>query len=234
MKDTTWTELSPRLLAVPLGATEQHGPHLPFTVDTEIAVALCARLARQRDDVVVAPALPYGSSGEHAGFPGTLSIGQEATEHVLVELVRSADAFDGVVLVCAHGGNVEPLRRAVAKLRYEGRKVRAWSPDGRSDDSHAGRTETSVMLALRPSAVRLGRLEPGNTTPLPDLMGALREGGVRAVSPNGVLGDPAGATAEEGRETLLRWDKSLLNAVETLVSDVMMERSASVSHVTKR
>jgi mycofactocin system creatininase family protein len=222
MKDLSWTELTPRLLAVPLGATEQHGPHLPFTVDTEIAVALCERLARQRDDVVVAPALPYGSSGEHAGFPGTLSIGQAATEAVLVELVRSADAFAGVVLVCAHGGNAEPLRRAVAKLRYEGRNVRAWFPTGPSGDSHAGRTETSVMLALRPSAVRLDRLEAGNIRPLADLIGPLRSGGVRAVSPNGVLGDPAGATAEEGRETLLRWVESLLNAVGTLASDVMM------------
>ncbi|GAB3006545.1 mycofactocin biosynthesis peptidyl-dipeptidase MftE [Amycolatopsis acidiphila] len=234
MKDTTWTELAPRLLAVPLGATEQHGPHLPFTVDTEIAVALCERLARQREDVLVAPALPYGSSGEHAGFPGTLSIGQEATEQVLVELVRSADGFAGVVLVCAHGGNAGPLRRAVAKLRYEGRNVCAWCPGGPSDDSHAGRTETSVMLALRPAAVRLDRLQAGNTTPLPELIGPLREGGVRAVSPNGVLGDPAGASAEEGRETLLRWVGSLLNAVGTLASDVMMKPSAPATHVTKR
>src|SRR3712207_8629966 len=72
------------LLVVPLGATEQHGPHLPLGTDTVIASALAASL-----DAVVAPALPYGSSGEHAGFPGTLSIGREALVHVLVELVRS-------------------------------------------------------------------------------------------------------------------------------------------------
>ncbi|WP_236788560.1 mycofactocin biosynthesis peptidyl-dipeptidase MftE [Amycolatopsis sp. GM8] len=222
MKDHTWTELTPRLLAVPLGATEQHGPHLPFTVDTEIAVELCESLARQREDVTVAPPLPYGSSGEHAGFPGTLSIGQEATETVLVELVRSADVFAGVILVCAHGGNGEPLYRAVAKLRYEGRKVRAWMPSGPSDDSHAGRTETSVMLALRPESVRLDRLEAGNTRPLPELINPLRDGGVRAVSGNGVLGDPRGATADEGREILHGWGKSLLNAVAALATDVML------------
>ena len=234
MKDLAWPELVPRLLAVPLGATEQHGPHLPFTVDTEIAVALCERLARRRNDVVVAPALPYGSSGEHAGFPGTLSIGQEATEHVLVELVRSADAFTGVVLVCAHGGNVEPLRRAVAKLRYEGRAVRAWCPDAPLHDTHAGRTETSVMLALRPSAVRVDRLETGATEPLPELLDRLREGGVRAVSPTGTLGDPRGASAEEGEKTLLRWVESLLIAVETLVPDVRMSPSVPATPVTKR
>ena len=60
------------------GSTEQHGPHLPLSTDTDIALALADALAARRPDVVVAPALPYGASGEHAGFPGTLSIGHEA------------------------------------------------------------------------------------------------------------------------------------------------------------
>src|SRR4051794_39471729 len=79
------------LLVLPLGSTEQHGPHLPFSTDTDIAVALAERLASTSPGVVVAPPLPYGSSGEHAGFAGTLSIGAAALEHVVVELVRSAD-----------------------------------------------------------------------------------------------------------------------------------------------
>src|SRR5690348_4722941 len=140
LADLTWPDLTePRILAVPLGATEQHGPHLPLTVDTEIAVALCERLARARENVVVAPPLAYGSSGEHAGFPGTLSLGRQATELMLVELGRSADAFAGVLLVCAHGGNAEPVRRAVSLLRRESRNVRAWFPSGPPDDTHAGR-----------------------------------------------------------------------------------------------
>jgi mycofactocin system creatininase family protein len=221
LADLSWSELpARRLLAIPLGAVEQHGPHLPFTVDMEIAVALCERLAGARDDVVVAPALPYGSSGEHAGFPGTLSIGQEATETVLVELVRSADAFAGVILVCAHGGNAAPLRRAVAKLRFEGRKVRAWCPAGPSEDTHAGHTETSVMLALRPSAVRREGLSPGVTSPLSELIAELRAGGVRAVSPSGVLGDPTMASADAGRRILADWTQGLLAAVETLASEL--------------
>src|SRR5687767_8440986 len=95
------------LLVVPLGATEQHGPHLPLGTDTIIASALASDL-----DAVVAPALPYGSSGEHAGFPGTLSIGRAALEHVLLELGRSAP-FARVLFVSAHGGNAEPLAAAV-------------------------------------------------------------------------------------------------------------------------
>ncbi|GLY71417.1 mycofactocin biosynthesis peptidyl-dipeptidase MftE [Amycolatopsis taiwanensis] len=217
LAELTWTELTgPRILAVPVGATEQHGPHLPFTVDTEIAVALCERLAQSREDVVVAPPVAYGSSGEHAGFPGTLSLGQEATELLLVELGRSADAFAGVLLVCAHGGNAEPVRRAVSLLRGEGRNVLAWFPRGPAEDSHAGRVETSVMLALRPSAVRPRPRGPGVTTPLPELIGRLRSGGVRAVSPTGVLGDPSGSSAAEGREILCRWAESLRKAASTL------------------
>ncbi|MDQ1395797.1 MAG: mycofactocin precursor peptide peptidase, partial [Acidimicrobiaceae bacterium] len=190
------------LLAVPLGSTEQHGPHLPFTTDTDIAARLAEGLARARHDVVVAPALPFGSSGEHAGFPGTLSIGAAALECVVVELVRSADAFAGVVLVSAHGGNAEPLAAAVVTLRHEGRRVLPWSPRIAGGDAHAGRTETSMMLAVRREAVALDRAEAGERCPIEELMPRLRAGGVAAVAPNGVLGDPAGATAEEGEALL--------------------------------
>ena len=92
----TWPEaerdMAGAVLAVPVGSTEQHGPHLPLSTDTDIAVALVERLAARRHDVVAAPAVAYGSSGEHAGFAGTLSIGREATELLLVELGRSASA----------------------------------------------------------------------------------------------------------------------------------------------
>lgn len=162
-------EVPRAILAVPLGATEQHGPHLPLHTDTAIAVELCERLAARVAGVVVAPPLPFGSSGEHAGFAGTLSIGGPALELVVVELVRSADHFAATVLVNGHGGNAAPLARAVRTLRNEGRDVLSWAPSGRQDDSHAGRTETSVMLALRPAEVRLSAARAGNTEPLPRL-----------------------------------------------------------------
>ncbi|HEY3629653.1 MAG TPA: mycofactocin biosynthesis peptidyl-dipeptidase MftE [Jatrophihabitantaceae bacterium] len=200
----TWPDVdAAALLAVPVGSTEQHGPHLPFSTDTDVAVGLCRRLAAARPDVVVAPALPYGSSGEHAGFPGTLSIGQDAVQLVLVELVRSATlTFDRVLLVSAHGGNAVPVREAVARLRAESRDVRAWSPSWPDADAHSGRTETSLQLALDPGRVRLDRAAPGDSRPIVELLPALRSSGVRAVSPNGVLGDPTGASAAEGAALL--------------------------------
>ena len=202
------------LLAVPVGATEQHGPHLPLCTDTDLAVALCARLAAARPGVLVAPPLAYGGSGEHEDFPGTLSIGTEAVELLLVELGRSATrTFSRVLLVSTHGGNADAVRRAERRLRAESRDVRAWLPIWEGD-AHGGRAETSLELALAPDRVRPGRAEAGNTRPLTELMPELRRSGVRAVSPNGVLGDPAGASAAEGAALLARLGADLLAAVD--------------------
>lgn len=210
----TWPEASAGpVLALPLGATEQHGPHLPLDTDTRVAVALASGLAAARPDVVVAPALAYGSSGEHAGFPGTLSLGQEALELVLVELGRSADWGAGLVLVCGHGGNLAPVTRAAATLQSEGRRVLAWFPRVPDGDAHAGRTETSLMLAIDAAVVRLDRAEAGDRRRLDELAGTLRAGGVAAVSPNGVLGDPADASPEEGRALLTALVADLVAAV---------------------
>lgn len=204
------------VLAVPLGATEQHGPHLPLDTDTTIAVELCRRLAQRLPSIRVAPAIPYGSSGEHAHFPGTLSIGQPALQLLITELVRSADAFAGVVLVNGHGGNLQPLRQAIATLRAEGRNVLAWAPTGPANDSHAGHTETSAMLRIRPADVDLNQAEPGNTKPLPDLIDQLREHGTAAVSPNGVLGDPTTADSADGEQILGRWADELIVRVSSI------------------
>src|SRR6478672_2463102 len=191
LSSARWPEIDARAgastLVVPLGSTEQHGPHLPLSTDTDVAVALAERLAEARSEMIVAPALSYGSSGEHAGFAGTLSIGQEALELVVIELVRSADAFAGVVLVSGHGGNAAPLGRAVAKLQAESRRVMAWSPRSGGlpvaiADAHAGRLETSLLLALAPAAVALDAAAPGNGRPLAELDDLLRSDGVRAVS----------------------------------------------------
>jgi len=202
------------LLAVPVGATEQHGPHLPLSTDTDLAVALCARLAAARPGVLAAPPLAYAASGEHQDFPGTLSIGTEAVERLLVELGRSATrTFSRVLLVSTHGGNAGPVRRAERRLRAESRDVLAWLPAWEGD-AHAGRAETSLELALAPDRVRPGRAEAGNTRPLAELMPELRRSGVRAVSPNGVLGDPAGASAAEGAALLGRLTADLLATVD--------------------
>ncbi len=198
-----WPELTGApLLVVPLGSVEQHGHHLPLTTDTAVAGAVAEAATAELDDALLAPALTYGASGEHEDFPGTISIGTDALTGLLVEYGRSACRWAGRVLVVnGHGGNLDALRAAGTVLRAEGRDV-AWFPCAPADgDAHAGRTETSLMLHVEPEAVRPDRVA-GETAPIAELMPTLRAGGVRAVSPTGVLGDPAGASAEEGAELL--------------------------------
>ena len=191
------------LVLVPVGSIEQHGPHLPLDTDTTIAVAVADRVASELPGSWVAPAVSYGSSGEHQSFSGTASVGTEALTHQLVELVRSLRTWASrVVIVNAHGGNVTALK---ASDELE------WVPCATEDvDLHAGYTETSLMLHLRPESVRLDRAEVGNTQPLSQILPVMMTGGIAAVSPNGVLGDPTGASADEGERVL-----------EAMVADVL-------------
>jgi creatinine amidohydrolase len=215
----TWLEVAATggdcVLAVPVGSLEQHGPHLPLDTDTRIAVELATRLSRTRPDVIVAPAVAYGASGEHAAFPGTLLINHEVLADLLVELVRSArDAFAGVVLISAHGGNHEGLTLVGARCRADGDPVLVWAASVRGGDAHAGKTETSLMLAIDPGVVRTEMAVAGRTEPLEVLLPRLRAEGVRPISSNGVLGDPRGASAAEGESMLAAMTTELADAVE--------------------
>ena len=204
------------IIAVPIGSFEQHGPHLPLDTDTRIANALAEGLVASFElgDVLIGPTLTMSSSGEHAGFPGTLSIGADVVEHLVVELVRSADWSGGVVLINGHAGNARPVQRAVNRLLGEDRRVLAWWPHVRNGDAHAGESETSMMLAIAPALVRMTKAEAGRPEPLVDLIDELRANGVRAVSPNGVLGDPRKATANHGKALLTRLIIDLVAAVD--------------------
>lgn len=193
-------------LIVPVGSTEQHGPHLPLDTDTRIATAVAEALvtvlrAQDESKWLIAPAIAYGASGEHEGFAGTVSIGTEALAKLLVEFARSACRWSSrLVFVNGHGGNVEALRRAVTLLRYEGRDAAWCSCVASNADAHAGHTETSVLLYVSPDVVRQDERIAGNRAPLSELLPEMRRGGVAAVSSLGVLGDPTTATADEGRK----------------------------------
>ncbi|KNA91487.1 mycofactocin biosynthesis peptidyl-dipeptidase MftE [Gordonia sp. w5E2] len=203
LSSCTWPELenSATTLLVAVGSLEQHGPHLPLDTDTRIASAVVARVHANLDDpsTLIAPPLGYGASGEHEGFPGTISLGHDALRGVLVEYGRSACRWaQRIVFVNGHGGNASTLVDAIGLLRYEGRDV-AWYPcafDGA--DAHAGTTETSVLLHLSPDSVRRDSVVVGNREPVATLLPAMRDGGVASVSANGVLGDPTTASANEG------------------------------------
>ena len=208
-----WPDLETDItLLIPIGSCEQHGPHLPLDTDTRIALEISTRSAAHSENCLVAPAISMTASGEHQGFPGTLSIGNEALELCIVELCRSADWARRIILVNGHGGNFSAIKAACATLNSEGRSVIDWWPSGSPDDLHAGRIETSVMMSLAPDEVSISRIATGPTPSMNDL----EQHGVKALSPSGVLGDPTGATATEGEQWLAKW---VANLVSTIVRD---------------
>lgn len=216
--DLTWQEL-PAVLAdacqaalLPVGATEQHGPHLGCGVDTLVAEQLCA-VVSERTGVPVLPALAYGCSLGHSHrWPGTIAV----TPTLMIELVTQIGDWahhSGVrrlFIVNGHVTNAAPLRCALEMLRSRhddlmvavlntatlSERVAAFHrADGA--DWHANDAETSLMLARAPALVRLDKLAEADD---PD-----RTGGcvfahpVNRTSTNGVTGKPSEATAEKGR-----------------------------------
>ncbi len=229
LAEMTWPDVAEAVKAgattviLPLGATEQHGPHLPLGTDTIRATALADRLAEKLPGSLVAPALPFGCSDEHAGFPGLLGLDTETLARVVLDLARRLKGWGvrRLVLLSAHGGNGEALALALTLLRQELPDLEVWTNDhletiapaalavacrdGISANAlglHAGEGETSEMLHLRPDLARMERAAPGFTNGMEAVLDELREGGLRPVTSNGILGDPTPATRERGARYL--------------------------------
>lgn len=231
--DLTWSEFPEQLAQagqgalLPVGATEQHGPHLGCGVDFMIAERLCARVA-ELTAIPMLPTLPYGCSlGHSRQWPGTIAL----TPILLIELVTQVGHwayFSGVrrlFIVNAHVTNAAPLRCALEQLRADHadlmvavlntgtlseRVSRAMAED--ATDWHANDAETSLMLHLEPQGVRPERLDQADD---PDrTIGCIFAHPVNHTSLNGVTGTPSQATAAKG-ESLFNW------LVEDLVTRVL-------------
>lgn len=227
LQHRTWISIpDAATVLVPTGSTEQHGPHLPLNTDSVIAeqvaqgVASRMRQTTPNCTVLVAPVIAYGASGEHQAFPGTISIGHKALQIVLIEMVRSLSNWaERIVFVNGHGGNISTLTSAVSQMNLEKHNV-AWVPCATpGGDAHAGRTETSLMLHIAPNHIELSRAEKGNNAAIEDLMATIFVNGVRGVSQTGVLGDPTGANASEGKILLEEIVSNVFNRISFGVTD---------------
>jgi creatinine amidohydrolase len=228
LEELSWTDVEARLAAgtrtvlVMTASMEQHGPHLPTMTDTAIGYAVGARVAEKLGDALLAPVIRPGCSDHHLAFPGSLSLPEPVFIDTVMAYVRSLapHGFDRFVLLSAHGGNFSPLEKAAARLREEfaskavtildftGRDalretmevmIGAGTRFGRPqevDAIHADLTETSVLLARHGHLVHLDRLEAGKMGHID--LNELFAKGLRAITPNGILGDARGATAEIG------------------------------------
>lgn len=208
-----------RGVIVPLGATEQHGPHLPLSVDTDIVVAMADAVAQRLIHIGyefdVAPALPFGDSAHHEAFPGSVSLRRNVLVEVLDDVCTSMfrSGFAWVALVTGHAGNCWAMRE-VAQLHDRVISVDDWPSIrrclhdagreslGLSEEyigTHGGHFETSIMLAIRPDVVHMERAVVGVIGPTSMLGNQLRDEGMHNVSPTGVIGDPTASDAQAGR-----------------------------------
>jgi creatinine amidohydrolase len=210
---------------VVLGAQEQHGDHLPLATDSLWGEHLAGLLAARLGDALIAPVVPVGFSPEHMRFPGTINLRTETLAAVLEDYVASLEqhGFQRIVVVPSHGGNFAPLAEMLPELRQRHPAVLivaytdlmglvaaatevAAGLNVTADEAgaHAGEWETSMVLAIEPGAVHPERGEAGYMGPLAPVFDQINRDGIDAVAPNGVLGDPAKATAAHGQAYLER------------------------------
>ena len=227
-----------RLIAVlPLGAVEQHGPHLPLSVDACVAGALARRVAEALPDdspAIFLPTQAIGKSDEHLSYPGTLTLSPATVIAAWCEIGASV-ARAGVrklVLLNAHGGNIPVIDIVARELRIRhamfvvcvnwwalGLPEDLYSPDEMRHGIHAGEMETSVMLCLDPEHVDMGRARDFHSSArdweagsrhLSLASGARPAWQMQDLNPAGACGNAAAATREKGERTVA-------HAVERLV-----------------
>lgn len=222
---------------LPVGAIEAHGPHLPLATDVVIAEAMAregaARLAERGVEVLLLPAMPFAAAPFAAGFPGTIDVDADSSVALVTGVARSL-ARHGVAVTAVANAHFDPshvaaLRRAQASMPGgpEGRLVfpdvtrrrlaERLTDEFRSGACHAGRYESSLVLAERPEWVRtdvMGTLEP-NAASLVEAHAAGRRTFEEAGGPQAYFGWPADATAGEGRR--------LVQVLGDILADAVLE-----------
>ena len=233
-----------RVVAIlPVGAVEQHGPHLPVRVDAAINAGIVARAIELMPSdcmALVLPMMPFGKSDEHLAFPGTLTLSYETLGRVWYELGESVHraGIRKILFLNSHGGQPQLLEIVCRDLRVKlgmfavtamwPRLIdmdQLFDPAENRHGIHGGQSETSVMLHLHPDLVEMDRAE--NFVPLtveiereaamlgPD--GAARFGWqAQDLHPNGACGDATKATADLGRITVDRAAARLLQLIDEI------------------
>jgi creatinine amidohydrolase len=192
---------------LPLGATEPHGPHAPLSTDTLISVGICERAAERlagEIPVVVLPAIPYGVTRYGSAFAGAVTISEETLRSLVTEI---AESVGPLVLVNSHfePEQVEALRATGLPLLDLTRRKQAarLTDEFRSGSCHAGRYETSLVLADRPELVHADRMQSLDERHV-DMPAAIAAGQTDFLAmgmDQAYCGAPAEASADEGRET---------------------------------
>lgn len=241
LAEMSWPEVEAALsrgvdtVVVTFGSTEQHGLHLPLGTDYLWGENLGERVARRLGHALLAPALRIGCSEHHMAFPGSITLGRETFIGVVADYCQSLarHGFRNIVLIPTHGGNFAPLAEAVERVAghlpgvniiaytdlMELMDVTAPIATGRgvtpeAAGAHAGEWETSMMLALRPELVAMDRAQAGYMGDMKSAAPIVFEQGFRALTDNGVLGDPEAADPTSGEAYLAALAELLIEYVQ--------------------
>lgn len=233
----TWPEAKKRFKSVdvallPVGAIEQHGPHLPLDADAFDAEYLAHEVAKACSEPrpIVLPLIPYGVSYHHEDFSGTISVNPETLSRLVYDIGTSVARHGArkLVIINGHGGNAPALHFAAQMINRDAHIFTCVDTGETSDpdiyamaetpnDVHAGEIETSTTLAVRPEVVRLKVAKKFVPRFSSTYLNFTSKRSVTwythtaRISPSGVLGDPTRATAEKGRRM---WEKIIMNLVE--------------------
>jgi creatinine amidohydrolase len=209
---------------LPLGATEPHGPHAPLSTDTMISVGICERAAERLEGevpVLVLPAVAYGVTRYGSAFSGAVSISEETLRALVTEI---AEAVGSLILVNSHfePEQVETLRSTGLPLLDLTRRRNAerLTEEFRAGSCHAGRYETSLVLADRPELIHSDRMLALEERPV-DMPAAIRAGQTDFVAmgmDQAYCGSPAKASAEEGAQTFETLTAMLVELIREVVA----------------
>jgi len=209
----------------PVGAVEPHGPHAPLGTDTLISVGMCERAAARLDNAVVLPPLPFGVTHYGAAFAGAIGISEATLRAVVLDVATALDrqGFRRLVIVNNH---FEPEQVATLRAAAEEagalyldlvrrRNAERLTDEFRRGSCHAGRYETSLVLADAPELVDPQATElPAHDVDMPAAMAAGRTDFVAMGMDRAYCGAPAEASAAEGRATFDTLTDMLVELVE--------------------
>jgi creatinine amidohydrolase len=242
LDEMTWPDIKSAIeqgyttAVVAVGSTEQHGPHLPTMTDTRIGDEAAHRVAIKLGHTLQAKTIPVGCSRHHLAFPGTISLRDETLRMIILDyadsLVRSG--FKKMIFLPLHGGNFSIVQAALKEAQIAHQEIEiigvtnaaklgdclnAASAEFRitaiESGSHAGESETSLMMALEGNLVIKDMFAPGYVGVFGEKeMKIIRDQGMPALTKNGVLGDPRKASADKGEVYLNRLTEFLIQEIK--------------------
>jgi creatinine amidohydrolase len=242
MAEMTWPDIKSAIeqgytsVIIAVGSTEQHGPHLPTMTDTRIGDELAHRVAIKLGYTLQAETIAVGCSSHHFGFPGTLSLKDETLKMIILDYIDSLvrSGFKKIVFIPMHGGNFPTVKETLkeAQIAHQGIEIIGLTDLTKLFDclisgsaefgikadesgSHAGESETSIMMALEKNLVIKDRFAPGDVGLASEKeLEIMREQGMQALTKNGVLGDPRKASADKGEIYLDRLTEFLIREIK--------------------